>query len=295
MTSASSERLRAHVCRIEGERHPQSSPEALKAAAQYIRASFEDVGLLAAAEPFSFQGASYDNIVAVKEGEDPSAPRVLIGAHYDSVRGTSGADDNASGVAALLEAARLLTPGSFASTIEFVAFNLEENQGTTYRVGSRHHASEARRKGIRYAGALVLEMVGYTDSRPDTQRVPKLIAWKRIPRTADFLAVTADGRSKRLLNVMRDAAADVAPDLSVVLFRTPFRGWLVWQTRLSDNASFWSQAYPSVMITDTAFLRNPHYHMVSDTHDTLDYAFMAAVTDTTVEAARRLAVSSGVA
>lgn len=289
MTSASVERLREHVCRIEGERHPQSSPEALKAAARYIRDSFEGVGLEAGAESFAFRGASYDNIVGIKEGEDPSAPRVLIGAHYDSVRGTPGADDNASGVAALLEAARLLAPESFAATIEFVAFNLEESQGTTYRVGSRHHAAEARRKGIRYAGALVLEMVGYTDSRPDTQRVPKLIAWKKLPRTGDFLVVTADGQSKRLLKVMREAAADVAPDLEVVLFRTAFRGWLVWQTRLSDNASFWSQGYPSVMITDTAFLRNPHYHRDSDTHDTLDYEFMAAVTDTTVEAACRLA------
>ncbi len=289
MTSASIERLQEHVCRIEGERHPQSSPEALKAAARYIHDSFEGEGLEVGAESFAFRGASYHNVVAIKEGVDPTAPRVLIGAHYDSVRGTPGADDNASGVAALLEAARLLAPESFASTIEFVAFNLEESQGTTYRVGSRHHAAEARRKGIRYAGALVLEMVGYTDSRPDTQRVPKLIAWKKIPKTGDFLAVTADGQSKGLLNVMREAAADVAPDLEVVLFRTPFRGWLVWQTRLSDNASFWSEGYPSVMITDTAFLRNPHYHRDSDTHHTLDYAFMAAVTDTTVEATRRLA------
>ena len=289
MTSASIERLHEHVCRIEGERHPQSSPEALKAAARYIRGSFEGFGLKVGADGFAFGRASYDNIVAVKEGKDPSAPRVLIEAHYDSVRGTPGADDNASGVAALLEAARLLAPESFTSTIEFVAFNLEESQGTTYRVGSRHHAAEARRKGIRYAAALVLEMVGYTDSRPDTQRVPKLIAWKRLPKTGDFLAVTADGQSKRLLEVMREAAADVVPELKVVLFRTPFRGWLVWQTRLSDNASFWSEGYPSVMITDTAFLRNPHYHRYSDTHDTLDYEFMAAVTETTVEAARRLA------
>ncbi|MFV2008192.1 MAG: M28 family peptidase, partial [Longimicrobiales bacterium] len=211
MTSASVERLHEHVCRIEGERHPQSSPEALKAVAQYIRASFEDVGLHAGADSFVFRGASYDNIVAVKEGEDPSAPRVLIGAHFDSIRGTPGADDNASGVAALLEAARMLAPESFAATIEFVAFNLEESQGTTYRVGSRHHTAQARRRRIRYAGALVLEMVGYTDSRPGTQRVPRMIAWKKIPRTGDFLAVTADGQSKRLLNVMRDAAADVAP------------------------------------------------------------------------------------
>ncbi len=289
MTSASIERLREHVCRIEGERHPQSSPEALKAAARYIGDAFEGVGLETGAESFAFRGASYDNIVGIKEGEDPSAPRVLIGAHYDSVRGTPGADDNASGVAALLETARLLAPESFTSTIEFVAFNLEESQGTTYRVGSRHHAAEARRKGIRYAGALVLEMVGYTDTRPGMQRVPAMIAWKKIPKTGDFLAVTADGQSKGLLNVMRESAADVAPDLEVVLFRTPFRGWLVWQTRLSDNASFWSQGYPSVMITDTAFLRNPHYHKDSDTHHTLDYAFMAAVTETTVEAARRLA------
>ena len=92
MTSASIERLHEHVCRIEGERHPERSPEALKAAARYIHGSFEASGLKAGADSFAFRGASYDNIVAVKEGEDPSAPRVLIGAHYDSVRGTPGAD-----------------------------------------------------------------------------------------------------------------------------------------------------------------------------------------------------------
>ncbi len=85
MTSASIERLREHVCRIEGERHPQSSPEALKAAARYIRGSFEGFGLEAGADSFAFRGASYDNIVAVKEGEDPSAPRVLIGAHHEGL------------------------------------------------------------------------------------------------------------------------------------------------------------------------------------------------------------------
>lgn len=289
MSVASVERLQRHVRRLEGERHPWASPEALKTAAGYIHASFEKAGLEPRRDSFSFRGVSHDNVVAVKQGSHPSGARVLIGAHYDSVQGSPGADDNASGVAALLEAARVLAPEPLAATVEFVAFNLEESQRTTYRVGSRHHAAQARRKGIRYAGALVLEMVGYTDARPGTQRVPRLIAWKKIPRSGDFLAVTADGQSRRLLGVMRAAAAAVAPDLNVVLFRTPFRGWLVWQTRLSDNASFWSEGYPAVMITDTAFLRNPHYHRISDTSETLDYTFMAAVTDATVEAARRLA------
>lgn len=218
-----------------------------------------------------------------------SRPRVLIGAHFDTIPGTPGADDNASGVAGLLEAARILSAGSFDATLEFVAFNLEELQTFTYRVGSRAYAEAARRKKVRYAGALILEMIGYRSHEPGSQRVPRLISWKGIPRTGDFIAVTGDGRSRRLMRHFREAAAEAVPELSLVAQRSPFRGWLIWSTRLSDNASFWSEGYPSLMITDTAFLRNPNYHRTTDTRDTLDFDFMAQVTDATVAAAERLA------
>jgi hypothetical protein len=132
-------------------------------------------------------------------------------------------------------------------------------------------------------------MVGYTDARPGSQHIPALLFWKRIPRTGTFLAATGDGGSARLLREFAAAARAAVPDLPVVTFRSPLRGWLVLDTRLSDNASFWDRGYPALMLTDTAFLRNPHYHTPGDRPETLDYGFMARVTSAVAAAVRRLA------
>ena len=289
MNTADPARLAAHVRALEGERHPHTSPAALHAAADYIVASLRELGLPAERRPFQFRGQSFDNVVAVRAGTEPARPRVLIGAHYDSVRGTPGADDNASGVAGMLEAARLLSDRPLKATLELVGFNLEELQTYTYRVGSRRYAAAARASGISYAGTLVLEMLGYFSRKAGSQYVPKVLFWKRIPRTGHFVAATGDRRSKELLNTFAQAAKTAAPSLEVVTFRSPFRGWLVPHTRLSDNASFWDEGYPSLMVTDTAFLRNPHYHRRSDSAQTLDYESMARVVDAVVETTVRLA------
>lgn len=283
-------RLEAHVRALEGERHPDTSPRALEAAAEYVRSEMIDLGLDTALEPFRFRGGIHHNVVALEPGADPYAPRILVGAHYDTVRGSPGADDNASGVATLLECARVLVREELRATVELVAFSLEEQQATTYRVGSRRHAAAAREEGTAYAAALVFEMVGYTRPEEGSQEIPWLLRWMDLPRTGDFLAVVGDGRSRHLLPRFEEAAAEAAPELRVVTFRSPLRGWLVWQTRLSDNASFWSEGYPALMVTDTAFLRNPHYHRRTDTADTLDYGFMTMVGEATVEMVRRLAL-----
>jgi hypothetical protein len=107
----------------------------------------------------------------------------------------------------------------------------------------------------------------------------------------DYLAATGDGQSAWLLRQFAAAARAAVPDLPLVTFRTPLRGWLVMDTRLSDNASFWDQGYPALMLTDTAFLRNPHYHTAGDRLETLDFGFMARVTDAVAAAVRRLAVA----
>ncbi len=284
--------LERHVAALEGPRHPGLTPHALSRAADYIVGALRDLGLAAERRPFRFRGREFHNVVGERPGGAADAPRVLVGAHYDTVAGSPGADDNASGVAAMLEAARLLADEPLERTVEFVAFNLEEPQGATYRVGSRHYARTARTRGIRYRAVLVLEMVGYTNSTPASQQVPLLLFWKRVPRTGTFLAATGDGRSARLLRRFADTARDAAPALDVVTFRSPLRGWLVPHTRLSDNASFWDEGYPALMLTDTAFLRNPHYHTGRDRIDTLDFQFMARVTDAVVATVRRLAFSA---
>lgn len=203
--------------------------------------------------------------------------------------GTPGADDNASGLAVLIEVARRLGDGGAPGPIEFVGFDLEEPRGTSYAVGSDRFSREARADGREYRACLVLEMVGYTDPDPGSQSVPPLLFWKDVPERGTFLAAVGDWRSRDLVEGYRAAAADAAPDLEVVGFRSPFRGWLVPATRLSDHCRFWDRGYPALMLTDTAFLRNPHYHGPGDRPGTLDYGFMARVAAATEGAVRSLA------
>jgi len=284
------EHLHRHVAELEGERHPLTSPEALRAAEEYAGSAFEAAGLEVELHGFRHRGALHHNIVARRAGSDPGRPAVLVGAHLDTVRRTPGADDNASGVAVLLEAARALAGHErLAADLEFVAFNLEEPQGTTYRVGSQRFAAEARRRGREYAGCLILEMVGYTDPEPGSQDVPVMLRWKRVPDAGTFLAATGDSGSRELLRAFSRCTAGVVPDLELVTLQSPARGWAVPLTRLSDNASFWDQGYPALMITDTSFLRNPHYHLPTDRLETLDFAFMAQVTEAVVATVRDLA------
>ena len=287
--SADPEQLRAHVEALEGVRHPRAAPIALRAAEAYVAGALAGSGLEVALHPFTHAGRQHHNVVGRLRGSDPDRPRVLVGAHFDTVPGSPGADDNASGVAAMLEAARLTSGERLLADVEFVGFNLEEPQGYTYRVGSGRFARDARAEGVRYAGALILEMVGYTDGGQGSQSVPAVLFWKRVPRTGTFLAATGHGGSRRLLRAFTRAARETVPDLEVVTFRSPLRGWLVYQTRLSDNASFWDAGYPALMLSDTAFLRNPFYHTAGDVAGTLDYGFTAKVTDAVVAAVRRLA------
>ena len=286
---AESTRLGAHVRALEGERHPERSPAALARAVTYIEESLATLGLRVRRQEFRFRDRAFANVAGEVVGADPSLPRVLVGAHVDTVRGTPGADDNASGVAGMLECARLLTGIQPRATVELVGFNLEERQGWTYRVGSRRWAAEARRSRVRYRGALVLEMIGYRTRLAGSQTIPWLIGWMDLPRVGDYLAAVGDTRSRTLLRSFLDAAAQAVPELPVVPLHSPLRGWLVWATRRSDHASFWSRSYPALLLTDTANLRNPHYHRSSDRVETLDLAFTAQVTDAVVACVARLA------
>ncbi len=289
LLGAEPDRLRAHVRALEGERHPDGSPEALAGAVAYVADQLAALGLSVRRRPFRFGGRDFANVVGEIPGSDPAAPRVLVGAHFDSVLGTPGADDNASGVAGVLECARLLAGTRPRAPIELVGFNLEERQGWTYRVGSRRWVAQARRAGVRYRGALVLEMIGFSSRAPESQTIPWPIRWMKLPRVGDYLAAVGDTGSRALLAAFLDAAREHAPDLPVVPLHSPLRGWLVWATRRSDNASFWSRGYPALLLTDTANLRNPHYHRASDRVETLDLAFAARVTDAVAACVHRLA------
>ncbi|MGH7548213.1 MAG: M28 family peptidase [Gemmatimonadales bacterium] len=271
-------------------RHPVAAPERHQAARDYVTAELRAAGLAVDLAPFRFRGRTYHNVVGSLGGRDPEQPYLLVGAHFDSTASTPGADDNASGVAALIECARLVAPRAPQARVAFAGLDLEELQTVTgkYRVGSRALARGARARGDRLQGALILEMVGYCDPTPGSQIVPPFLGIKA-PREGNFLAAVGDTRSRSLLEAFLVGARAAVPDLPLVAYRARLRGWLMPLTRLSDNASLWDAGYPSLMLTDTAFLRNPHYHQWSDRSETLDFGFMAKVTQATVGAILRIA------
>src|SRR5256886_1373463 len=183
------DRRKLVVAALEGIRHPSAAPERHRAARDYIASELRTLGLRVDLAPFSFRGRTYHNVVGSVPGSDARRPRLLVGAHFDSTAHTPGADDNASGVAALLECARLIASRTPQAGVEFVGFDLEELQTVTgrYRVGSHALAREKRARRETLAGALILEMVGYRDARPGTQIVPPFLGID-VPRTGDFLA-----------------------------------------------------------------------------------------------------------
>jgi Zn-dependent M28 family amino/carboxypeptidase len=280
-------RLESDVRSLAGVRHRIAAPRALEAAEDYVALGLSAAGLRVERQIFDWHGKEFHNVVATRDGTDGARPWVVVGAHFDTTPHSPGADDNASGVAAMLEVARLLRAEELGATVQFVGFNLEEIQSVLlaqFRVGSLAYARWLKTRGQRVAGALNLEMLGYTGP---TQALPvgvRLV--KKVPREGNFIAAVGDWNSRELLAVFERAAT---PHMPVVGLAVPLRGWLVPDTRRSDNARFWDEGYPSLMITDTADLRNPHYHRASDTPETLDYGFLARATAAVAAATQELA------
>ncbi len=270
-------RLERDVRRLAVPRHALAAPAALADAEGFVAAQLDAAGLRVERQPFGWKGREFQNVVGILDGVDPARPIVVVGAHFDSVASSPGADDNASGVAAMLELARLLAPRRFDATVHFVGFNLEEVQDwvpPTYRIGSRAYVAGLRERNAAVAGAFVLEMVGFTGPRQHVPAAVRLV--KRVPKEGTFLAAVGDGNSRALLAAMERAAKEVLPLLTLTV---PLKGYLLPDTRRSDNARFWDAGWPAIMVTDTANLRNPHYHRPSDTPETLDYPFLGKVVE----------------
>jgi len=219
-----------------------------------------------------FQG-DFRNIVTVPVAE---GPLTLIGAHYDSKPQTPGADDNASAVAALLATANAISEHAPQTPVVFVAFNREEDNllGSTDFVQNYLPSS-----GLDIRDVHVLEMLGYRDSLPGSQRLPSGLPIRLGHDRGDFLAVLGNRRSIKLVDSLMRCATSYVPELSVL-------GLKIWcglenqvrHLRRSDHAPFWKAGIPALMWTDTAEFRNPNYHQPTDTPDTLDYEFLRSVT-----------------
>jgi Zn-dependent M28 family amino/carboxypeptidase len=271
-------RLRAHVAALAGaigERHV-FRPEALAAAADYIEGAWRAQGYAPERESFAANGVPCANLVVTRAGRRPAEDGILlVGAHYDTVRGSPGADDNASGVAGLLELSRAFAAIQPERTIRLVAFTNEELPFfRTGQQGSAVHARAARRRGERILVMASLEMLGYYDPRPGSQGYPPLFR-RFYPDRGDFLGFVADLRSRA---IMRRAAGAFRAACGFPLETCATFRWIpgvAW----SDHRSFWRCGYPAFMVTDTAFHRNPWYHTAGDLPSTLDYPRFAAAVE----------------
>ena len=220
----------------------------------------------------SLQG-DFDNVVMTSGGA-ADGPFLLLGAHYDSVPGTPGADDNASAVAVCLECARLIRRHNIGSVMT-VFFNREEDG---FLGSSEFVAHLVQPSAPRVGEAHIFEMVGYRDRAPKSQKMPPGLPPLGAPEVGDFLALLANGRSNAIAEDLIDLAACYAPHFPVIALKVYFGlEKAVGHLKRSDHKPFWEAGIPSIMWTDTAEFRNPNYHLASDEPDTLDYDFMSDV------------------
>jgi Zn-dependent M28 family amino/carboxypeptidase len=204
----------------------------------------------------------------------------MVVAHYDTVPASPGADDNASGVAVLLELATILEPVQYDRTVQFIAVNLEEHQSEgpmeeTALFGSRALATHAREQGWEIEGVVVLETIAYA-GETIVQKAPEALPIE-LPEFGDFIAIVGNEASAGLVGAFVQATERYQIPLPVVPLVVPGRGEILPDTRRSDHSAFWDQGYRAVMVTDTADFRNPHYHQPTDTLDTLNLPFAARV------------------
>jgi Zn-dependent M28 family amino/carboxypeptidase len=258
-------------------------PDKLKKSQEYIRNFYESEGLKVRLQPYRYHNLPVANVIAdFKSGAEPSV-RYIVGAHYDSVAGTVGADDNASAVAVQLEVARLLKKLSAGKelniSVRFVSFTLEEPPAYGGRyMGSRVYAGRARKENEKIDGMICLEMVGYTCSEPGCQDYPFPLNFMGYPKTGDFIGIVGDTQSRSFMKSLAKSFKKNG-DLPVVKLSVPLKGYMLPNVRLSDHASFWDKGYSAVMVTDTAFYRNHNYHQKSDTMEKLNYRYMAELVE----------------
>ena len=276
----SQERLYNHLIELVRERDPYLASAGHFFVRQYIRQQLEQWGTVETHE-FKVRNNSHQNLILNLPSQSsqssqssppspPSPPPILIGAHYDAVPGTPGADDNATGVAVLLELARALATQAPNSPVRLVAFDMEEYG----LVGSGEYAAQLKQNHQPLRLMISLEMLGYCDRSPNSQRYPAGLKYF-YPDRGNFIGLIGNLRTiPDLVRLSRSIRQEGTP---CEWLPVPNRGLLVPQTRLSDHSPFWDRGYRAIMVTDTAFMRNPHYHQPSDRLETLDLDFLTGV------------------
>ena len=282
-----SARLSGHVFVLADEIGERNIwlPEKLAAAAAYIEETWQGQNFMVQRQEYDARGVKSANLIIEIPGNSRAGEIVIVGAHYDSVLGSPGANDNGTGVASLLEISRLLSGTNNARTIRLVAFTNEEPPFFLVRdMGSRVYASRLRQQEEDIVGMLSLETMGFYSEAPHSQEYPFPFSFF-YPDSANFIGFVANLRSRHLMR------------LSLAAFRRTTRfpsegtaapGWITgigW----SDHWSFWREGYRAIMITDTAFFRYEHYHTRQDTPEKIDYDRLARVTIGLAEVVKELA------
>ncbi|MCM8771239.1 MAG: M28 family peptidase [Candidatus Omnitrophica bacterium] len=246
----------------------------LERAANYIREEFKSYGYETGEQVYSFENRPYRNIIATKKGRFKPDKIIIVCSHYDSVIGSPGADDNASGVSGLLELGRLLSSEEINKTVKFIAFvNEEPPFFMTRDMGSFRYAQEAKQRGEDIEGVLCLESIGFYSSKKGTQSYP--FGFRPFyPDKANFIGMVSNFNSRHLLKKAVKYFKEKSDFPLEYLIGFSF---LAPAISFSDHWSFWNFGYRAAMITDTAFYRNPHYHTLTDTPEKLDYASMSEV------------------
>ena len=279
--------LRRHVRMLAeqiGERNVWQA-EALLAAATYIRNTLEELGYQVHIQSFESEGQTVQNIEVELPGATAPQEIAIVGAHYDSVPDGPGANDNASGIAALLEIARLLAGKTHARTLRLVAFvNEEQPFSNSEQMGSRVYAERSRQRGEQIKAMVSLETIGFYTDQAASQHYPFPFSYF-YPDTGNFIGFVGNlsswGLVRQAVGVFRESTAFPSEGVAAP-------GW-IRGVGWSDHASFWQAGYPAIMITDTAFFRYQHYHRETDTPEKLDYQSLARVTRGLVDVAAGLA------
>jgi Zn-dependent M28 family amino/carboxypeptidase len=286
--SAQPRRLEAHVRMLAVSLAPRdwSHPENLDQVAAYVAGELARAGVRVTEQVYEVTGRRYRNVIA-SLGPD-AGERIVVGAHYDAFGPFPGADDNASGVAGLIELAWLLAASSdLRAGVDLVAYTLEEPP--FYRgesMGSWVHAASLRRAGVSVRGMISLEMIGYFADTRGSQQFPHPLLALLYPSTGNFIAVVGKLGQGNLVRRIK-AGMRAGADLDVRSLTGP--AWMPG-VDFSDHWSYWAHGFPAAMVTDTAFYRNERYHTVHDIADSLDYARMAKVVEGVRQAVELLAL-----
>lgn len=265
--------LAVHLREVVRDRDPYFAAPGHRYVRDYVRAQLAQWGTVEI-HRFQVRGQEHQNLVLdlpPQGSHRASQPPILIAAHYDAVPGCPGADDNGTGLVALLELARFFAQTPGRSPLRLVAFDMEEYG----LLGSKCYAEALRRQGQPLRLMMSLEMLGYCSQEPHSQSYPPGLQYF-YPHCGNFIALVGNWPTipdlMRLSRVLRRWGPVPCQWLPV-----GNRGLMVSSTRLSDHAPFWDCGYRALMVTDTAFLRNPHYHKASDRLDTLDLNFLATI------------------